>query len=143
MSGGVLSLNEVDDGLGGSSWKENFGNSGLFEGGNIGSGNDAANEYGYVIHAFFAEKIHQLGTDGVVGAGKDGKADHVDVFLDGGRGDHLRGLSQAGVDDLHAGIAEGASDDFSAAIMAVEAGFGDQDSNLLSRHSLRPLCRPS
>jgi len=41
-----------------------------------------------------------------VRAGENGKADHVDVFLDGGGGDHLGGLAQAGVDDLHASVAQ-------------------------------------
>jgi len=27
------------------------------------------------------EELHQLGADGVVGAGEDREADHVDVFL--------------------------------------------------------------
>ncbi len=90
-----------------------------------------------------------MGADGVVSAGEDGKADDVYVFLDGGGGDHFRGLAEAGVDDLHAGVAEGAGDDFGAAVVAIEAGLGDQHSNFFSWHvwqklsspwPLRPLC---
>ena len=69
------------------------------------------------------------GDDDVVGAGEDGEADAVDVFLDGGGDDHLGGLAEAGVDDFHAGVAEGAGDDFGAAVVAVEAGFGDEDAD--------------
>ena len=96
-----------------------------FEGGNVGFGNDAADKDGDIVHAFFVEELHELRADGVVGAGEDGEADDVDVFLDGGGGDHLGGLAQAGVDDFHAGVAEGAGDDFGAAVVAIETGFGD------------------
>jgi hypothetical protein len=34
---------------------------------------------------------------------------------------------KAGVDDLHAGVAQRGGDDFRAAIMAIEAGLGDED----------------
>ena len=52
----------------------------------------------------------------------------VHVLLDGSRRDHLRGLVQAGVDDLEPRVAQGAGDDLGAAIVAVEAGLRDQDS---------------
>jgi len=68
-----------------------------------------------------------------VSAGEDGEADAVDVLLNGGGDDHLRGLAEAGVDDLHAGVAEGSGDDFGAAVVAVEAGFGDQDTDWRGR----------
>ena len=42
--------------------------------------------------------------------------------------DLLRRLAQAGVDDLHAGVAQRARDDLGAAIVAVEARLGDDDS---------------
>jgi len=38
------------------------------------------------------EKLHELRTEGVVGAGENGEADDVHIFLDGGGGDHFRGL---------------------------------------------------
>ena len=90
-------VDKVDDVLGGSARKENFGDAGFFEGGDVGAGNDAADEDGDVVHAFFVEEFHELGAESVVGAGKDGEADDVDVLLDGGGGDHLRGLAQAGL----------------------------------------------
>ena len=63
------------------------------------------------------------------GPGEDGESDAVDVLLNGGGDDHLRGLSEAGVDDLHAGVAEGTGDDLCATVVAVEAGFGDQNTD--------------
>ena len=59
------------------------------------------------------------------------EADHVDVFLQRGLGDHLGRLAQAGVDDLHAGVAQGARDDLGAAVVAIEAGLGDQDTDFV------------
>src|ERR1700722_17188411 len=122
---GEAFVDEFDDVLGGGAGEENFGDAGFFHGGDVGFGGDSANQDDYVVHAFGFEESHQLGADGVVRAGKDGEANDVDVFLNGGAGDHLGGLAQAGVDDFHARVAEGASNYFCAAIMTVEAGLGD------------------
>src|SRR5258707_723148 len=124
-------VDELHDVLGGGAGKEDFGDAGLLEGGDVGFGDDAADEDGDVVHAFVVEEFHELGADGVVGSGEDGEADDVDVFLDGGGGDHLGGLAQAGVDDLHAGVAQGASDYFCAAIVAIKARLSNQHANLL------------
>ncbi len=51
-------VDEVDDGLRGSSGEKNFGDAGLFQGGDVGFGDDAADEDGDVVHAFFVEKFH-------------------------------------------------------------------------------------
>ena len=64
-----------------------------------------------------------------MGAGEDGEADAVDVFLDGGGDDHLGCLAEAGVDDLHACVAEGAGDDLCATVVAIEAGLGYEDAD--------------
>ena len=74
------------------------------------------------------------GTERVVRAGKNREADDVHVFLHGGRGDHLRRLPQAGVNHFHAGVAQGAGDHFGAAVVAVEAGLGDQYADFLLGH---------
>src|SRR5229473_927866 len=129
-------VDEVDDVLCGSAGKKDFSDAGLFEGGDVGFGDDAADEDGDVGHAFVVEEFHELGADGVVRAGENREADDVDVFLDGGGGDHLRGLAQAGVDDLHAGVAKSAGDYFSAAVVAIQAGFGNQHSNFFPWHGL-------
>src|ERR1043166_6791799 len=92
---GVASANEFNDGLSGSAGKKNLSDAGLLQGGDIGFGNDAADEDGHVVHAFFAQEFHELRADGVVRAGEDGEADDVDVFLDGGGGDHLGGLAES------------------------------------------------
>ena len=130
-------VNEVDDVLRGGAGEKNLGDAGFFQRGDVSFGNDAADEDGDALHAFVVEQGHELGAERVVRAGKNGEADHVDVFLDGGGGDHLRGLAEAGVDDFHSGVAEGAGDYFCAAVVAVEAGLGDQDSDFLFWHSLR------
>src|ERR1700722_10143571 len=102
---GEAFVDEFDYVLGGGAGEEDFGDAGFFHGGDVGFGDDAAYQDDYVVHAFGFEEGHQLGADGVVGAGEDGEADDVNVFLDGGGGDHLGGLAQAGVDDFHACIA--------------------------------------
>jgi len=127
-------VDEVDDVLGGSAGEEDAGDAGLLEGGDVGFGDDAADEDGDIVHAFFVEKFHELRAEGVVRAGEDGETDDVDVFLDGCGGDHLGSLAKAGVDDLHAGIAQGASDDFGAAVMAIQARLSNQHPYLLLWH---------
>ena len=118
-------VDEIDDVLSGGARKKNFGDPRLFEGGYVRFGDDAADEDGDVVHAFVVEEFHELRADGVVSTGKDGEADDVNVFLDGGGSDHLGSLTEAGVDDFHAGVAKGAGDDFCAAVVAVEARLGD------------------
>ena len=65
-----------------------------------------------------------------VRAREDRDADRVGVLLDRGLDDLLRRLVQAGVDDLHAGVAERARDDLRAAVVPVEPGLRDDDSDL-------------
>ncbi len=76
------------------------------------------------------EQLHQPRRDVIVGAGEDRQADHVGVFLERGRGDHFGRLPEAGIDDLHARVAQRAGDDLGAAIVPVEARFGDDNSEL-------------
>ncbi len=97
--------------------------------GNVFFGDGAAEDEEDVFGVLGFEELVDAGDDGVVGAGEDGEADAVDVFLDGGGDDHLGGLAESGVDDFHAGVAEGAGDDFCAAVVAVEAGFGYEDAD--------------
>ena len=129
-------MDEVYDVLGGSAGEKNFGDAGLFQDRDVGFGDDAADEHGDVIHAFFMEELHELRADGVMGTRENGEADHVDVFLDGGGGDHFGRLTEAGVDDFHSGVAQGAGDYFCAAVMAIQTGLGDLDSDFLFRHRL-------
>ena len=74
-----------------------------------------------------------------MGAGQNGQADDVHVFLDGGLDDHLRCLAQAGVDDLHACVAQGTGDDLGAAVVAVQARLGHQDANLPAAMACPPF----
>src|SRR5258706_8084036 len=138
----VALMNEFDDVLSGCAGEEDFGDAGFFQGGDVGSGNDAADEDGDVVHAFFVEEFHQLRAERVVGAGEDGEADDVYVFLDGRGGNHLRRLTEAGVDHFHAGVAQGAGDDFGATVVAIQSGLGNQNSDFLLWHYLcaLPLC---
>ena len=62
-----------------------------------------------------------------MGARQDRQADDVDVLLEGRGRDHLGRLAEARVDDLEALVAQAAGEDLRAAVVAVEAGLGDQD----------------
>jgi hypothetical protein len=129
-------VDEIDDVLRGGSGEKNLRDAGLLECRDVGFGDDAADKDGDIVHAFFMEEFHELGTDGVVGAGENGQADNVDVFLNGGGGDHLRSLAQAGVDDFHAGVAQGAGDYFCSAVVAIQARLGDQHPDFFLWHGL-------
>ncbi len=77
-------VDEIDDLLRGSSGQKDFGDARLLEGGDVGFGDDTADEDSDVVHALFAEQVHELRADGVVSARKNGEANDVDVLLDRG-----------------------------------------------------------
>ena len=58
--------------------------------------------------------------------GQDRQSDDVDVLLERGGGDHLGRLAKTGVDDLEAFVAQAAREHLRAAIVAIEAGLGDE-----------------
>ncbi len=130
-------VDEVDDVLRGSAGEKYFGDAGFLEVGDVGFGNNAAEKYGDVGHAFVVQQLHELGTDGVVGTGEDGEADDVDVLLHGGGRDHLGRLAEPGIDHFHAGVAQRASDHLRAAVVTVQPGLGNQHSDFLLRHYSR------
>ena len=69
-----------------------------------------------------------------MGAGEQAHAEHVHVFLYGGRDDLFGGPVQARIDDLHARVPQAARDDLGAAVVAVEADLGDHHANGTVRH---------
>ena len=62
--------------------------------------------------------------------GEDREADGVGVLLDDRLDDLLGRLVQARVDHLHARVAQRPGDDLRAAVVAVEAGLGDDHADL-------------
>src|ERR1700726_505217 len=46
-----------------------------------------------VVHALFAQQLHNPGHYRTRGAGQDGESDNLDVLLQGGVNDHFRGLA--------------------------------------------------
>ena len=62
-------------------------------------------------------------------AGQDREADDVHVLLDRRGHDLLGRLAQARVDDFHPRVPQRPGDDLGAAVVAVEAGLGDQDAD--------------
>ena len=124
---GRVFLHPVDDVVRGRAGAEDALEAELLELLDVVVGDDAAAEEDDVVHAALLELLDDAREELEVRAGEDGEADDVGVFLEGGLGDHLGGLADAGVDDLEAGVAEGAGDDLGAAVVAVEAGLGDDD----------------
>ena len=86
------------------------------------------------VMPFCMQQLHQARAQRVVRAGKNREADDVHVFLHRRRSDHLRRLAQPGVDHFHAGVAQRARDDLCAAVVAVEAGLGNQHAYLFLLH---------
>ena len=91
--------------------------------------NSAAENDEYVHGLVLFEECENARHNHIVCSRKNTEADTIDVLLDGSMDDHLRSLPQAGVDDLHAGIAQGTSDNFRAAVMAIKAGLGHEDTD--------------
>ena len=72
-----------------------------------------------------------------MGAGEHGNPDRVRVLLNDGLHDLFRRLVQPCVDDLHAGVPQRPGDHLRAAIVPVEAGFGDDDPDAVCQRSER------
>jgi hypothetical protein len=138
---GKTSADVADDILRGSAGKKNLRDADFFEGRYVGFGDDATEKNHHVVHALVVEKGHQLRAKSIVGAAENRKADDVNVFLDGGGSDHLWCLAQAGINDFHSGVTQGAGDYFGAAVVAVEAGLGDEDANLFVWHTREEYCK--
>ena len=96
----------------------------------------------HVVAAGFAEQVEHAREQRHVRPAQDREPDDVRIFLDGGVRDHLRRLMEARVDDLHPGVAERGRDDLRSAIVAVEAGFCDQNAYWAHRFDARVDCYP-
>jgi len=92
-------------------------------------GNSAAQNKQNIFRLLFAKERYDARNNSIVCARKNGKANAVYVFLNGGTDDHLRCLAQSSVNDLHSCIAERAGDDLSSAVVAIETGLGDKYAN--------------
>src|SRR5438270_421149 len=86
---------------------------------------DATAEDHDVLRALFLQELEHPLEQIIVGAGEHAEPDGVGVLLDGGGHDLLGRLVQARVDDLEAGVAQRARHALGAAVVAVEAGLGD------------------
>ena len=91
----------------------------------------------HVVEPLLLQQLHQPRRDVIVRAREDRQADDVGVLLQRGRRNLLGRLPQAGVDDLHAGVAQRARNDLGAAVVAVEARLGDDDSEFSHTSGIR------
>ncbi len=117
-----------DNGFGRSARRENFCDAASFQGGNILLGNDAASDHENIVTVILFEQLHDPRKNDVVGARENRQTDTVDVFLKSGVHDLFGRLSQPGVNHFHSGIAEGAGHNFGAAVVAIKAGLGYENS---------------
>ena len=131
--------NELRDILSRCTGEKDFGDALLLKFGDVFLRNNSSQDYQSVLHSLFAQQRNDSRAQRVMRAAQDRHSDCVNVLLQSRRRDHLRGLTQAGVDDFHAGIAQRARDYLGAAIVTIEAGFGNQNTNLLLFSVLR-LC---
>ena len=132
-----MGMQEGDDLVHGGTGREYHSYPGLLKPLNIRFWNDPARDHQHVPGAPGAQLPNDRGEQLVVGAGEDGDADHIYVLVNGS-GDDLRGGAvQPRVDHLKTGVPKATGDDLRAAIMAIEAGFGDQDTDA-AIHLLTP-----
>ena len=90
---------------------------------------DPADEDADIFQSRLPEKLQDARHERHVCAAEDAQSEPVRVFVGNGSHDRFGSLPQAGVNDLHSGIAQGAGDDFDAAVVAVEADLGENDTN--------------
>ena len=96
----------------------------LLEHGDVGLGDDAADDDEHVAPAGLGQQLQHLGHQGEVGAGEQRQPDGVGVLLDHRLDDLLGRLVQPGVDDLEAAVAQGAGDHLGPPVVPVEARLG-------------------
>src|SRR5574337_2112562 len=104
-------LHELDCFGRGRAWREDGGEAGRLQLGDIVAGDCTATKDEDVIDPTLPEQLHDPWEQVHMSAGKTGHADSVHVFLNGRAHDHLRRLPKPGVDDLHPGVAESPGDD--------------------------------
>jgi len=90
---------------------------------------DAAAGKQDVIQAAIFQQFEDPWEDRHVGAGEHRNTDYIDVFLERRFRDHLRGLTKAGVNDFHSGIPQGSGNNLGAAVVTIQTGFSDENSD--------------
>ena len=95
-----------------------------FRDGDVGLGDDAADDHEHVAAAGVGQQLDHLGHQGEVRAREQGEPDGVGVLLDDGLNHLLGRLVEAGVDDLEPAVAQGPGDDLGPPVVPVEAGLG-------------------
>ena len=118
--------------FGGSAGQENFRHSFTLQFRDVFLWNNATQQDETIIHALFAQQLHDARAERVSGPRLRLKRQQHQHPPERCGSDHFRSLSQTGVDDFHAGIAQGASNYFGAAIMAIQSRFGHQHPNSFS-----------
>src|SRR4051794_15536841 len=91
--------------------------------------NDAPDDHEDVSHLLFAQKFHDARHYRVVCSRQNGQPNHLNVLLQGSIDNHLRCLPETGVDHFHASVAKSTSDNLRAAVVSIEAGFGNEYTN--------------
>lgn len=113
----------------------------LLQGRDVFGRYDTAPEHDHVVGPTRPERLNHRREQGVVRSTHDGEANRVDPFLHCRGRDHLGCLVQPRVNDFEASIPERARHYLGAAVVAVEAGFCNQDSNGC-RHQARQASAP-
>src|SRR5437764_405601 len=134
---------DIDDHVRGGVLEEDLGDPHLLQRDHVLVGDDAAAEEDDVVDPALLEALHDPREGGHVGAGEQADAEHVDIFLHRRVDDLLGRAVQTGVDHVHARIPQAAGDDPDAAVVAVQAYLGHQDSYVLCHHGLREMRRGS
>ena len=114
---------------GGSAGPEQLADALLLQRGHVFGGDDSATGDQDVGPPHLVQELADPGKQRHVRAGENREADHVHVLLHRRGRDHLGRLVQPGVDHLHAGVAQRGGHHLGAAVVAVEAGLGDQDAD--------------
>src|SRR5262245_35301485 len=88
---------------------------------------DAADDHADPVGALGPQPLQHPRGQRQMRTGQDRQPDHVHVLLDGLGHDLLGGPLESGVHHLDTGVTQGVGDHLGAAVVAVEAGLGDQD----------------
>ncbi len=92
----------------------------------------------HIRHIFFAQQFHNSRHNRFVSARQNGEANDLHILLESRVNNHLRRLPKTSVDDFHPRITKGSCDHLRAAVVSIEARFGDEDTDRKTHTNANP-----
>src|SRR5262249_2480199 len=115
---------------------KNFGDADLLELLDVLVRNDAADQNQNIVEPFLLHEFHDARAECHMRARENRDSDDVCILLERRIDDLFWSLTESRIDDFETRVTESTRDDFCAAVVPVQAGFGDNDADLIVHQKL-------